>query len=200
MFKSFFPQPVWFFSSLILWFIINLVLWHSGGSGWGTYLGFPEGYFDEKLTIGIGRFWSAQFIWFYLWYFIATTIFALFWQWKAGHRWQRWSVWGSAFILFNIWFGVQVNVVLNEWYSPFYDQIQQMLTKGGGDVSLLYQGALTFIYIAMVYVTLAVFNLFFVSHYVFRWRTAMNDYYTAHWEQLRHIEGASQRIQEDTAE
>ena len=106
MFKSFFPQPVWFFSSLILWFIINLVLWHSGGSGWGTYLGFPEGYFDEKLTIGIGRFWSAQFIWFYLWYFIATTIFALFWQWKAGHRWQRWSVWGSAFILFNIWFGV----------------------------------------------------------------------------------------------
>lgn len=26
MFKSFFPQPVWFFSSLILWFIINLVL------------------------------------------------------------------------------------------------------------------------------------------------------------------------------
>lgn len=26
----------------------------------------------------------------------------------------------------------------------------------------------------------------------------MNDYYTAHWEQLRHIEGASQRIQEDT--
>ena len=198
MFKSFFPQPVWFFSSLILWFIINLVLWHSGGSGWGTYLGFPEGYFDEKLTIGIGRFWSAQFIWFYLWYFIATTIFALFWQWKAGHRWQRWSVWGSAFILFNIWFGVQVNVVLNEWYSPFYDQIQQMLTKGGGDVSLLYQGALTFIYIAMVYVTLAVFNLFFVSHYVFRWRTAMNDYYTAHWEQLRHIEGASQRIQEDT--
>lgn len=106
MFKSFFPQPVWFFSSLILWFIINLVLWHSGGSGWGTYLGFPENYFDEKLTIGIGRFWSAQFIWFYLWYFMATTIFALFWQWKAGHRWQRWSVWGSAFILFNIWFGV----------------------------------------------------------------------------------------------
>ncbi len=55
-----------------------------------------------------------------------------------------------------------------------------------------------FLYMAMVYVTTAVFNLFFVSHYVFRWRTAMNDYYTAHWEQLRHIEGASQRIQEDT--
>jgi len=198
MFKSFFPQPVWFFSSLILWFILNLVLWHTGGSGWGVYLGFPEGYSDESLAIGISRFWSAKFLWFYLWFFLATAIFALFWTWKAQHPWQRWSVWGSAFILFNIWFGVQVNVVLNEWYSPFYDQIQKMLGSGGGDVSLLYQEALTFIYIAMIYVTLAVFNMFFVSHYVFRWRTAMNNYYTAHWEHLRHIEGASQRIQEDT--
>ena len=39
---------------------------------------------------------------------------------------------------------------------------------------------------------------FFVSHYIFRWRTAMNDYYMANWPQLRHIEGASQRVQEDT--
>jgi peptide/bleomycin uptake transporter len=33
---------------------------------------------------------------------------------------------------------------------------------------------------------------------VFRWRTAMNAYYTSHWESLRKVEGASQRIQEDT--
>ena len=26
----------------------------------------------------------------------------------------------------------------------------------------------------------------------------MNDYYMARWKQLRHIEGASQRVQEDT--
>ena len=63
---------------------------------------------------------------------------------------------------------------------------------------MLYSEILTFLYVAMVYVTLAVLNLFFVSHYVFRWRTAMNDFYTAHWEKLRTIEGASQRIQEDT--
>ncbi|TSH78077.1 peptide antibiotic transporter SbmA [Acinetobacter sp. RF15A] len=198
MFKSFFPQPVWFFSSLVLWFLINLGLWHSGGSGWGGYLGLAQGYQDATLPIGINRFWTPKFIWFYLWFFVATTLFALFWRFKAHHPWQRWSVWGSAFILFNIWFGVQVNVVLNEWYNPFYNQIQNMLSQGGGDVKFLYQEALTFIYIAMIYVTLAVFNLFFVSHYVFRWRTAMNDYYTAHWEKLRHIEGASQRIQEDT--
>src|SRR5947209_12219473 len=39
---------------------------------------------------------------------------------------------------------------------------------------------------------------FFASHYIFRWRTAMNDYYMAHWPRLRTIEGASQRVQEDT--
>jgi len=39
---------------------------------------------------------------------------------------------------------------------------------------------------------------FFVSHYIFRWRTAMNDHYMSNWPRLRKIEGASQRVQEDT--
>lgn len=199
MFKSFFPNPKWFFSSLVLWFVINFLLWNfAGGKEWGTFLGFTQGYADAELPIGISRFWMPSFIWFYVWFFVATTFFALFWKWRSNNQWQAWSVWGSAFILFNIWFAVQVNVVVNAWYSPFYDLIQKMLSNGGGDVNLLYSGSMTFLYVAMVYVTIAVFNLFFVSHYVFRWRTAMNDYYTAYWGQLRHIEGASQRIQEDT--
>ena len=199
MFKSFFPHPKWFFSSLVLWFIINVGMWNfAGGSGWGGYLGFAQGYADAELPIGISRFWAPSFLWFYLWFFVATLLFALFWKWKSNNPWQRWSVWGSAFILFNIWFAVQVNVVVNAWYNPFYDLIQKMLSNGGGDVNQLYAESMTFLYVAMVYVTIAVFNLFFVSHYVFRWRTAMNDYYTAHWDKLRHIEGASQRIQEDT--
>ena len=45
---------------------------------------------------------------------------------------------------------------------------------------------------------IGVMNNFFVSHYVFRWRTAMNEHYMAHWQHLRHIEGAAQRVQEDT--
>jgi peptide/bleomycin uptake transporter len=198
MFKSFFPNPKWFFISLLVWFAINLALWYSGGSAWGSWIGFPQGYAEATLPIDVSRFWSPAFLWFYLWFFVATTLFAIFWKLKANHPWQRWSVWGSAFILFNIWFGVQVNVVVNAWYNPFYDLIQKMLSSGVGDVNELYAGVLTFLYIAMVAVTLMVLNLFFVSHYVFRWRTAMNNYYTAHWEKLRHIEGASQRIQEDT--
>lgn len=198
MFKSFFPSPKWFFLSFVLWLAVNLALWYSGGQSMGTWLGFPHGYHDAEAPIGVSRFWSPAFVWFYLWFFVATILFALFWRFKSNNPWQAWSVWGSAFILFNIWFGVQVSVVVNAWYNPFYDLIQKMLTQGGGDVNDLYQGVLTFLYIAMVYVTFAVFNLFFVSHYVFRWRTAMNEYYTGFWHKLRHIEGASQRIQEDT--
>ncbi|QOW52270.1 MULTISPECIES: peptide antibiotic transporter SbmA [Acinetobacter] len=198
MFKSFFPHPKWFFSSLLLWFILNLVLWYSGGEGWGTIIGLPEGYHEAELPIGVSRFWSPAFLWFYLWYFLTTAIFAIFWRIQSDNPWQRWSVWGSSFILFNIWFWVQVSVVINAWYSPFYDLIQQMLSNGGGDVNNLYAEIMTFLYVAIVAVTVSVFNLFFVSHYVFRWRTAMNNYYTAYWDRLRHIEGASQRIQEDT--
>jgi peptide/bleomycin uptake transporter len=197
VFKSFFPNPKWFFSSLLLWFIVNIVLWYLGGHAWGQYVGLTE-IANEALPIGISRFWSTNFLWFYLWFLLSTVIFASFWQWKSNNPWQRWSVWGSAFILFNIWFNVQVNVVINAWYNPFYDLIQKMISSGGGDVNLLYSETVTFLYIAMVAVTLSVFNLFFVSHFIFRWRTAMNDYYTANWAKLRHIEGASQRIQEDT--
>lgn len=198
MFKSFFPNPKWFFGSLLIWFIINLVLWYSGGKSWGEFIGFPQAYATAELPINVTRFWSAQFLWFYLWFFVSTALFAAFWKWKSNNKWQAWSVWGSAFILFNVWFGVQVDVVINAWYNPFYNLIQKMVSSGGGDLNQLYFEMLTFIYIAMIYVTIAVFNLFFVSHYIFRWRTAMNEYYTAHWDKLRHVEGASQRIQEDT--
>ena len=198
MFKSFFPNPKWFFSSFVLWFLINLALWYSGGNSWGTFIGFPTNYATDELPISVSRFWSAQFIWFYLWFFISTAIFATFWKLKSTNPWQRWSVWGSACILFNIWFSVQVSVSINAWYGPFWDLIQKMLSSGGGDIRQLYMGTLTFLLIAMVAVTVAVMNSFFVSHYIFRWRTAMNEYYTEHWAQLRVIEGASQRVQEDT--
>ena len=92
MFKSFFPNPKWFFGSLVLWFIINCVLWYSGGNTWGQYLGFAKDYHEAVLPIGVSRFWSAQFIWFYLWFFVSTTIFAIFWKFKSDNPWQGWSV------------------------------------------------------------------------------------------------------------
>lgn len=198
MFKSFFPNPRPFFISVVVWLALNMLLWYTGGHGWGEYLGFSKGYAEADLPIGVSRFWSPAFIWFYLWFLLSTALFAGFWRFLSDNKWQKWSIWGSAFILFNIWFGVQVSVAINAWYGPFWDMIQKMLSDGGGDINDLYTGTLTFLYIAMIAVTFAVINAFFTSHYVFRWRTAMNEYYTANWDQLRHVEGASQRIQEDT--
>jgi peptide/bleomycin uptake transporter len=77
--------------------------------------------------------------------------------------------------------------------------VQQALAKPGAITQPQFFGQLaTFGGIAMVYILTAVLTAFITSHYVFRWRTAMNDFYVEHWERLRHIEGASQRIQEDT--
>ncbi|MEF9957174.1 MAG: peptide antibiotic transporter SbmA [Acinetobacter sp.] len=197
MFKSFFPNPRWFFISVLVWLAINMLLWYTGGSAWGEYLGFAKGYADAELPVDVSRFWSVSFIWFYLWFLAATALFAGFWRYFSDNKWQNWSIWGSAFILFNIWFAVQVNVAINAWYVPFWDLVQKMLTNGG-DIVDLYKEAAIFLSIAMVAVTLAIINVFFTSHYVFRWRTAMNEYYVMHWEKLRHVEGASQRIQEDT--
>ncbi|MCM1960047.1 peptide antibiotic transporter SbmA [Acinetobacter modestus] len=198
MFKSFFPNPRLFFISVVVWLALNMLLWYTGGHGWGEYLGFAKGYAEAELPVGVSRFLSASFIWFYIWFLASTALFTGFWRFFSDNKWQKWSVWGSAFILFNIWFGVQVSVAINAWYGPFWDMIQKMLSDGGGNINDLYKGTLTFLYIAMVAVTFAVINAFFTSHYVFRWRTAMNEYYTENWEQLRHVEGASQRIQEDT--
>jgi peptide/bleomycin uptake transporter len=76
----------------------------------------------------------------------------------------------------------------------------QKALAGTGHVTLtqFYLQLLTFADIAFVAVMVGVLTRFFVSHYVFRWRTAMNDYYMTHWPTLRLTEGASQRIQEDT--
>ena len=52
--------------------------------------------------------------------------------------------------------------------------------------------------IAVVAVVVGTLTRFFVSHYNFRWRTAMNGYFASHWQTIRDVEGASQRVQDDT--
>ncbi len=116
-------------------------------------------------------------------------------------RWWPWSIGGSLLILFTTWYQVQLDVQINEWFGSFYDTLQKALAEPGAITIDEYFGLLaTFGQIAAIYVLVAVFLRFFTSHFVFRWRTAMNDYYMSHWPKLRQIEGASQRVQEDTME
>jgi peptide/bleomycin uptake transporter len=191
MLVSFFPRPKVFFLSAISWTALSMALWYSyAGDLVDT---------SAPATIGVARFWSAPFLWFYLYFAISAAIFAGFWIILSPHRWAIWSIFGSALILFMSYFQVQISVALNDWRGPFYNLIQKALTTPGSVTrEELYTGIWTFLSIATVAILAAVLTRFFISHYIFRWRTAMNDYYVTNWSRLRTIEGASQRVQEDT--
>jgi len=190
MFVSFFPRPNLFFPSSILYTALAMAVWY----------GFASNLFQSPETpVGLATFWSAPALWFDLYFALAAAIFAAAWMFFAPHAWATWSILGSALILFTSYFQVQVSVAINSWYGPFYDMIQAALSRSAPVTVEQFYGELsTFAGIALVAVVVGVLTRFFVSHYIFRWRTAMNDFYVANWPRLRTIEGASQRVQEDT--
>jgi len=211
MFHSFFPRPHLFFGSFVIWALFCVVLWFFGGNSWGSALSignwfgyaYPEplleGAAQEAQTAFDAAQKSALGFWYYQYLIVCFILFTGFWMRFAPHKWNRWSVAGSALIVFVTWFQVQIDVMINEWFGRFYNTIQKALSKPNSIESSEFTGHLwSFALIAAVYMIVAVLNHFFSSHYAFRWRTAMNDYYMEKWERLRHIEGASQRIQEDT--
>lgn len=199
MFLSFFPSPRAFFTSAALWTIVAVLFWYLAAKDMGYLAGLGNPPPDAAPIIGISVFWSKPFLWFYLYYALAVGIFAAAWRVISPQPWFSWSVLGTALIIFVIYFQVQVSVAINAWYGPFWDLVQAAVSKSRPvAISEFYAEILTFFSIASVAVTVSALNSFFVSHYLFRWRNAMNDFYTANWERLRHIEGASQRVQEDS--
>lgn len=211
MFHSFFPNPKLYFGSFALWSVFCVLFWFFVATDYGATLslgglfgyGFPpelvEGADEAATAAQAAAVKSANNFWFYQFFLLAIFAFCAVWMKLLPHPWQRWSVAGSALIFFVNWFLVQLDVMINEWFGTFYDLIQQALGNPGTvKAGKIYLQILTFLEIALVYVFVAVLFRFFVSHYVFRWRTAMNNYYMDNWGKLRHIEGASQRVQEDT--
>jgi peptide/bleomycin uptake transporter len=191
MFVSFFPRPKLFFLSAIAWAALAMAFWYGFA---GNLVGS-----SSPGVVGVALFWSAASLWFDLYFALCVAIFAGAWMWFAPHPWAPWSIIGSALILFTSYFQVQVSVAINSWYGPFYDLVQAALSKSKVVTVEEFYGELsTFAGIALVAVVVGVMTRFFVSHYIFRWRTAMNDFYVANWPRLRTIEGASQRVQEDS--
>lgn len=116
-----------------------------------------------------------------------------------SRQWAMWAWPGAALIFLGTWYQVQIDVKINDWFGGFYDLVQKALGKPGEvTIEEFFGFLLTFGELAGTYVLLAVFLAFFTKHWVFRWRHAMNDFYMSHWPSLRNIEGASQRVQEDT--
>lgn len=197
MFKSFFPDSRWFWLSVIIWTTICCAVWFAFHVPVGTWLGLNMQ--EAEPVIGLGHFITDPFKLFYVFYALSVALFALFWFTVKPNRWQYWSILGSAFILFSTYYSVQVSVAINNWRRPFFDGVQAALSPNSKvTTEQLYTLMLQFAEIAFVYVVVFTITRFVASHHVFRWRTAMNDYYTNYWPKLRNIEGASQRVQDDT--
>ena len=114
-------------------------------------------------------------------------------------KWFLWGWLGSAIILSSLWIQVEIDVKINEWFGEFYDMIQKALGAPNSITITEYWASLfSFITLAGIYVSVYVVVSFFTQHFLFRWRTAMVEWYHSVYEQARKIEGASQRVQEDT--
>lgn len=114
-------------------------------------------------------------------------------------RWALWAYLGSLFILSAIWLQVQIDVKINEWFGAWYDMIQSALTTPGAvTMGEYWAGLASFGWLAGLWVGLSLISSFFTAHFLFRWRTSMVEWYHSVYDKARTIEGASQRVQEDT--
>ena len=129
-------------------------------------------------------------------------------------KWTAWAYGGGAFLLISIYIQVQFTVYINGWYGGFYDMLQN---PTGHDISEFWNGIFglqmqpqtllglpivwfsSFFGLAIPYVVLATVTNYVTRLYAFRWRQAITEDYIPRWRKVDHeIEGASQRIQEDT--
>ena len=114
-------------------------------------------------------------------------------------KWILWAWLGSLIILSSLWVQVKIDVEINNWFGEFYDMIQKALaTPNAITIEEYWSSLFSFIYLAGIYVAIAVVVSYFTSHYLFRWRASMVEWYHAVYDQARTIEGAAQRVQEDT--
>ena len=114
-------------------------------------------------------------------------------------KWFLWAWIGSFIILSSLWVQVVIDVKINEWFGVFYDMIQKALAEPNAvSIEEYFASLFSFITLAGMYIAVYVAISFFTAHFLFRWRTAMVEWYHSVYDKARKIEGASQRVQEDT--
>ena len=114
-------------------------------------------------------------------------------------KWALWGWLGSALILSTLWIQVKIDVMINEWFGEFYDMIQKALGAPNSiTISEYWMSLFSFAKLAIIYVGIYVVISFFTQHFLFRWRTSMVEWYHNVYDKARKIEGAAQRVQEDT--
>ena len=199
MLKSFFPNPKVFFLSALAWFAIALAVWYGVASNLADTLSLFKIPPAEVAEGERAPFLTTAKVWVYQYILGASLLFCLGWLFQGRNKWYIWSVVGTTIILVVTYFLVQISVWLNNWYGDFFDLIQRALQEPDSiTIGEFYGKMVTVFYVLMATIIVRVIFSYFTSHYVFRWRTAMNEYYMDNWHRLRHVEGAAQRVQEDT--
>jgi len=202
VFRSFFPHPVNFFVSAIAWTAVAMTIWFTVGGQLETFMSLGPWLAVQPTDANPAPFFDQDKVWLYEFVIVAGYLFCVPWAiFNDNRRWYWWSVVGSVTIIEVVYFNVQVSAWLNDWYGTFYDLIQTALdpTKKGTVTIDQYLGQISTVAIVFaVNIFVLVINAFLNAHYLFRWRRAMTFYYMANWPQVRTIEGAAQRVQEDT--
>lgn len=119
------------------------------------------------------------------------------WNFFTQKRYAIWA-WGGLFIILSAtYYQVQLDVDINNWFGSFYDQLQRALaTPHAVTVGEFYSLLFEFASIAGVLVIVAVSVSCFTSFWTMQWRNSMAEHYHKQW--AGNVEGASQRVQEDT--
>ena len=199
MFRSFFPNPKLFFLSALGWTTLAFIAWFTVGDQLQSFLNVGAGASTELDKTGRPPFLTPDKIWTYQYIIMWAIGYCVAWWFVARNSWYWWSVVGSTFLVLSTYFSVQLGVWLNNFFGRFYDLIQKALTDPGTVTLGEYIGQLWIAaYVLVPFIAYDVIEYFFTQHYLFRWRKAMNDYYMRNWPELRSVEGAAQRVQEDT--
>lgn len=199
MFRSFFPNPRLFFGSAVAWTVLWMIGWFTIGPALQSAISLGPVLGVQPTEADPTPFFSPDKVWLYQYIILAGYLFCVPWYFLTDNRrWYWWSVVGSVTIVEVVYFDVQIGAWLNDWYGSFYNLIQSALTTPGSvPLETIYGELTTVLYVLLPRIAVLVLNAFFIAHYLFRWRRAMSFFYLTHWQRQRHIEGASQRVQED---
>ena len=145
MFVSFFPRPKLFFWSAVAWTALAMAVWYGFA---GEFFRRPKSRSSAWPPSQPRRCCGLTFItWF------ASRFSRALWMWFAPHPWARWSILGSALIIFTSYFQVQVSVAINAlvWAVLRHDPGRPFKVPRRSHTKEVYDGHLaTFIGIAMV--------------------------------------------------
>ena len=127
----------------------------------------------------------------------------------SGPRRQILSAWAGLVVfvghaLFRAW----LKYALNDWYTSFYDELQDNVDVGSGDAdhflnkrAAVRDELVRFAWIVMPAVVVNPVGKWIASNWKFGWRVSLMSSYIAHMDvnERRPVEGIAQRIHEDSA-